>query len=172
MILGWSSRLYSRGTLLQLPPCARPCLRFNKQELIFSVWVFFTATPKIKRSKGRSDTISDGGEGLSFVDVLLCIVKIEKKKKILSLFWRSCVAHFISHFVLLYQIFWKVLMWTRKDLPRSSPSIFYHLWVRIILNPCVNNEKDCLEIRKVKDLRSLPSIVCQYGVNLRGFLIV
>ena len=30
---------------------------------------FSTATPKIKRSKGRSDTISDGGEGLSLTNL-------------------------------------------------------------------------------------------------------
>ena len=31
--------------------------------IVALLWCLFTATPKIKRSKGRSDTISDGGEG-------------------------------------------------------------------------------------------------------------
>lgn len=33
---------------------------------------FSTATPKIKRSKGRSDTISDGGEGRSLTNFFKC----------------------------------------------------------------------------------------------------
>ena len=37
----------------------------------FSFRFVFTATPKIKHSKGRSDTMSEGGEGkLSFVAIM------------------------------------------------------------------------------------------------------
>lgn len=32
-------------------------------------------------------------------------------------------------------------MWTLKDPPRSSPSIFYHLWVSFISNPRFNNRQ-------------------------------
>ena len=45
----------------------------------------FTATPKIKRSKGRSDTMSEGGEGklLLCVDTIVFFV-LNKLEDILS----------------------------------------------------------------------------------------
>lgn len=42
----------------------------SKRHKLTSVFLFvFTATPKIKHSKGRSDTMSEGGEGKLFFDI-------------------------------------------------------------------------------------------------------
>ena len=46
----------------------------DTNSLFFFVFVF-TATPKIKHSKGRSDTMSEGGEGKLFfvIHTVVCI---------------------------------------------------------------------------------------------------
>ena len=46
----------------------------DTDSLLFFVFVF-TATPKIKHSKGRSDTMSEGGEGKLFfvIHTVVCI---------------------------------------------------------------------------------------------------
>ena len=89
---------------------------------------FSTATPKIKRSKGRSDTISDGGEGPSLTNLLLMQLLF------LDIFLLSSFSTLFYLFIyfwlfVCWQIYWKALKSTLKDLPRNNLNTTCHLLV-------------------------------------------